>query len=63
MNLGGFFSCKAGEMITGFGYSGSSYGKYDKFKFQGISEKKVQKALGIIHLSNQIIDIQKKYTG
>ena len=61
---GGFFSCRAGEMITGYAYDDrkSSTG-YNKFKFQRVSNNNVQRALQIVHLSDQIKNIQKKYTG
>ena len=62
--LGGFFTCKAGEMITGYEFDSGKYSSsYNKFKFQSVSDKNVRRALEIVHLSDQIKIIQSKYTG
>lgn len=57
--MSGFFQCSAGQMVKG--YSGT-YGSFNHFILEPISEKGVQLAEEMVHLSNQILDIQKKYT-
>ena len=50
-------------MIYGHTYDGEKSKGYNEFKFKRLSDKSVQKALEIVHLSDQIIDIQRKYVG
>ena len=61
--LGGFFSCQMGEMVYGHTYNGEKSKGYTLFKFKRLSDKSVQRALEVVHLSDQIIDIQRKYVG
>jgi hypothetical protein len=56
---GGFFQCAGGEMIKGFS---GKYGSYSKFVMETISDKDVIKAEELVHLSDQVLDIQRAYT-
>ena len=60
--MGGMFTCRAGEIITGFPYSSSRYSNnYNKFKFHIISDQKSEEALELVHLSDRLITIQSQY--
>ena len=50
-------------MIYGHTYNDEKSKGYSEFKFKRLSDKSVQRALEIVHLSDQIIDIQRKYVG
>lgn len=50
-------------MLTGFEYNSVKSSAPAVFKFQGISDVNVRRALEIVHLSGQILDIQSKYSG
>ena len=52
-----------GEMVYGHTYNGEKSKGYSPFKFKRLSDKSVRRALEVVHLSDQIIDIQRKYVG
>jgi hypothetical protein len=57
--IGGFFQCATGQMVKGYS---SIYGSYNKFLFQPVANEDIIEAQKLVHLSNQIISIQSKYS-
>ena len=59
----GFFTCRSGEMVTGSHYDNYKISTQTVFKFQAVSDANVRRALEIVHLSDQIKNIQSTYKG
>ena len=55
---GGYFQCGGGQMVKG--YAGK-YGSYNKFKLLPVSEDEARHAEDLVHISNQVINVQQSY--
>ena len=55
---GGFFQCGAGDMVKG--YAGK-YSNYKRFVLKQVGDEDLRKARRLVHLSNQIEEIQTEY--
>ncbi len=56
--IGGFFQCSGSQMVKG--YAGK-YSSYNKFHISRVSDADAQQAQALVHLSNQISEIESKY--
>lgn len=56
--LGGFFQCAKGDMVKG--YPGK-YTTYNKFLLKAVANEEISKARRLVHLSDQILEIQDLY--